>query len=277
MNDYVVHEEAPSEDLRLELIDARNLLVLRSLVALMTTEYSAPSGSMRLIACPSTLGFIRRLIAMYPGLLAGMLKQGLGEVAIDWLVDWVPECAADSVSIINVLTERSALAAPERLVVADSALRVAVMRKSRAWRSLHPFLAFEDILTCVLDGALANDETTRQLVVASLSQLISSFFLVLGPVGVPVSSIIGPGHDATKISRKAAFRMLKTMLRVQSFRTDVRNECCVAVQKLMGLCKGENIMGGLSGALASRQKKLIKELMEALTRANNAMGGIVQV
>jgi hypothetical protein len=45
----------------------------------------------------------------------------------------------------------------------------------------------------------------------------------------------------------------------------------------MGLCKGENIMGGLSGALASRQKKLIKELMEALTRANNAMGGIVQV
>lgn len=124
----------------------------------------------------------------------------------------------------------------------------------------------------LLDGALWNDDTTRQLVLASLSQLISSFFLVLGPVGVPVSSIIGPGHDATMISRKAAFRMLKTMLRVQSFRPEVRKECCAAVQKLIGLCKGENIVAGLPGALASRQKKLIKELMDALTRASNALG-----
>jgi hypothetical protein len=129
INDYAVKENAPSEDLRSELIDARNLLVFRSLVALMTTEYKSPSGRMRLITCPLTLGFIRRSIAKYPGLLAGMLKQGLADVAVDWLVDWVPECAADSAVTCSVLTERSSLGAPERLVVADSALRIAVMRK----------------------------------------------------------------------------------------------------------------------------------------------------
>jgi hypothetical protein len=124
-------------------------------------------------------------------------------------------------------------------------------------------------------GGLVADDNTKQLVVISLSHLVSSFFLVLGPVGVPVSSIIRPGHDTTKISRKAAFRMLKTMLLVQSFRPEVRAECSVAVQKLIGLCKGENLLSGLSGALASRQKKLIKELTDSLLRANNAMGGCV--
>jgi hypothetical protein len=127
-------------------------------------------------------------------------------------------------------------------------------------------------LTYCLEGGFGSDDTSKQLVVAALSQLVSSFFLVLGPVGVPVAAILGSGHDATMMSRNAAFRILYAMRRVQTYRSEVRNECVVAVQKLVGLCKGENILAGLPGAVASRQKKLLKELLEALSRANNAMG-----
>jgi hypothetical protein len=74
------------------------------------------------------------------------------------------------------------------------------------------------------------------------------------------------------MSRNAAFRILSAMRRVQTYRSEVRSECIAAVQKLVGLCKGENILAGLPGAVANRQKKLLKELIDALSRANNAMG-----
>lgn len=112
---------------------------------------------------------------------------------------------------------------------------------------------------------------------AALSQLVSAFFLVLGPVGVPVSTLIGSGLDATATSRKAAFRMISVLSKVQSFRSDLRNECIMAIQKLVGVCKGENIVSGVSGALASRQKSLVKELLDSLLQANNAIGGGAQV
>ena len=126
--------------------------------------------------------------------------------------------------------------------------------------------------TPFIEGGFGSENASKQLVVAALSQLVSSFFLVLGPVGVPVAAILGSGHDATMVARNAAFRILNAMRRVHTYRPEVRAECIIAVQKLVGLCKGENILAGLPGAVASRQKKLLKELIDALSRANNAMG-----
>jgi hypothetical protein len=238
----------------------------------MTVEFEPSRGTQRALSCSLTQLFIRRTVARNPGIFAALLKQGLPDGSVDWMIDWVPECFVDSTRICVIMTQRSSLGAPERLAIADGAFRLAIMRKSHC--AIHGSRKSTESapLTYRLEGGLGSDDTSKQLVIAALSHLVSSFFLVLGPVGVPVAAILGSGHDATTMSRNAAFRILNAMRRVQTYRSGVRSECIAAVQKLVGLCKGENVLAGLPGAVANRQKKLLKELIDALSRANNAMG-----
>jgi hypothetical protein len=130
-NDRVLQEASPSEELKLELYDARNLLLTRSLVTLMTVDLDPLSVFQRIPSCSLTLLFIRKTIARNPGTFASMLKQGLPSISVDWMIDWVPECVVDSTRISVLLTQRSSIGAPERLTIADSAFRLAIMRKSR--------------------------------------------------------------------------------------------------------------------------------------------------
>jgi hypothetical protein len=70
---------------------------------------------------------------------------------------------------------------------------------------------------------------------------------------------------------------LKYLTKVRGYRTGLRNECGMALQKLVGLCKGENIVNGIPIAVASRQKNLLKELMDAIIKAANAMASGIQI
>lgn len=123
-NDHVTKDVAPTEDVRREFLSSRNEVVLRSLVHLLSSVASSPGT----VHCSLTLSAVRHLVVRNRGLLAELFKQGLTEHSVNWIVELVPECMEDSPVLCEVLTEWSSLGAPERLVVADSALRLAIRR-----------------------------------------------------------------------------------------------------------------------------------------------------
>lgn len=178
----------------------------------------------------------------------------MSESEVDWLVDVAPEIFDDSSCFFELLSDRSSLSAVERLVVADGMIRIAVVHGH-------------------LDDGIAS--TFVQL---ALSQLINSFFLIIGPSGVPLSTLAteANGTDTAKFSRKAAFRILKMLQKVRLYQTAVRHECIMFLQKFVGLCKGEILIGSLPSAIANRQKGLLKELLDAAMKASDAMGYVIQ-
>jgi hypothetical protein len=244
-NESLVRDISPRADTRDEILAARTSLVVRCLI----TAMSSPPNERY---CTLTTGIIRKAVAKHRGLVGVLLKQGVSEAALDWLVEFVPETMDHSLDA--VLSDLSSLNTAERLVVADGILRIAVAHGHR------------------------EPAESEALAYTALAQLIVSFFLVIGPVGVPVNTLVsGSGLDATKVSRRATFRMLKCLTKVRGYRTGLRNECGMALQKLVGLCKGESIVGGLPNSVASRQKTLLKELIDAIIKAANAMASGIQI
>jgi hypothetical protein len=244
-NESLVRHVSPRADTRNEILAAQTSLVVRCLI----TAMSSPPKERY---CTLATGIIRKAIAKHRGLVGILLKQAVSEAALDWLVEFVPESMDHSLDA--VLSDRSSLNTAERLVAADGILRIAVAHGHR------------------------EPAESEALAYAALAQLIVSFFLVIGPVGVPVNTLVsGSGLDATQVSRRATFRMLKCLKHVRGYRTGLRNECGMALQKLMGLCKGESIIGGIVNAVANRQKSLLKELIDAIMKAGNAMASEIQI
>jgi hypothetical protein len=244
-NESVARQISHRADTRDEILAARTLLVVRCLI----TAMSSPPLERY---CTLATGITRKAVAKHCGLVGVLLKQGLSEAALDWLVEFVPEAMDHKLDA--VLSDRSSLTTAERLVAADGVLRIAVAHGHR-------------------EGA-----ASKALAYAALAQLIVSFFLVIGPVGVPVNTLVsGSGLDATQVSRRATFRMLKCLAKVRGYRTGLRSEVWMALQKLAGLCKGESIVSGIPSAIASRQKALLKELIAVITKAANATGTGMQI
>jgi len=254
INDRVSKDLAPDEVSRQEFLDSRNEVLVRCLLTGLCRSFPSDAANVSGRYCSMTLIMIRKVVVKSRGVIAMMLKQGTTEGVLDSIVEWVPECIEDSNSLANVLSDRSYLTTAERLVAADGILRVALAYGHR------------------------NVDNANSLVFSALSQLLSSFFLIIGPTGVPVNTLVGDGTgiDATHVSRRAAFRMLKALANVNCM-PQVRAECVLALQKLVGLCKGESIIGSTSGTIANRQKALIKELLDAAVRAANSMGSALQV
>jgi hypothetical protein len=186
---------------------------------------------------------IRSLVANQAGLVAMLAKSGLPDDIVDWLVDFCPESINDADAFLALLSDRSSLTAAERLQVADVALRVSI--------------AFGDELE------------TKNLIGASLNQVLSAFSLILGPVGVPVNALIEDesGLDRTQTCRKATFRILSALQNVRFSQTGLRNECTIALSKLGAMCKAEST--GVTGVYASRRKALLKEIWEAANKFVN--------
>jgi len=250
-NSAIVPKNNNSSD---ELVAACNLLLVRGLiVATSGSEDSSLSKAPQ--SCSMTTNFVRRIIANNPGLVGQLVKQspGLSECAQDWLVEFVPETMDDSSCLINVFTEGGSV--ETRLMAAAAIIRIAIAHGHR------------------------DEATAERLVYSALSQLISSFFLVVGPVGVPVNVMIGDGfQDFTQTSRRATFRILKSLVNVRGRqRPRLRNECGMALHKLAGLCKDPNSLKCGAGPLASRRKALLREIFDAVSKASNAMGSGVDL
>ena len=253
-NENFTRQASPSEEVADELITSRNVIVLRCFLSLATgyTLSDDANSSFRLTnacQCHVLTGAIRSLVASHSGLISIIIKHGLPDEVVDWLVDFVPECINDAFALTMLLSERCPLTAAERLKTADAALRIAIAFGSR------------------------DELEAKNLVGACLHQLISSFYLVLGPVGVPVNALIEEnGMDLTQVCRKATFRILNALQKVRASRTGLKSECSLALQKLASLCKGETGMTGVAGVVANQRKTLLKEIWDALVKALNGMG-----
>jgi hypothetical protein len=245
-NEELLKEMGVHDDSCSDFVASRNVLVVRCLVSALVENRNQDST----LYCAATVGIVRRLVVDSPGLCSVLLKQGLSNEALDWLIAFVPELIEDANGYQNLLSERSTLFTTERLLVADGILRIAI--------------------------ASHGDETQSEtLAVAALSQVVNAFFLIVGPVGVSVHSLLGEGGglDATQMARKTAFRMLKSLTRVRVYRTGLRNSCVMILQKLSRLCKGEEVVGNLAvAAVPARQKTILRELQEACSMAASAMG-----
>jgi hypothetical protein len=244
-NEELLKEMGVHDESCADFVASRNVLVVRCLVSALVSSRNRDST----LYCAATVGMVRRLVVESPGLCSILLKQGLSNEALDWLIAFVPELIEDANGYQNLLSERSTLIATERLLVADGILRIAI--------------------------ASHGDETQSEtLAVAALSQVVNAFFLIVGPVGVSVHSLLGEGGglDATQMARKTAFRMLKSLTRVRGYRTGLRNSCVMILQKLSRLCKGEEVVGNLAVSVPAKQKNILRELQDASSMAASAMG-----
>jgi 6,7-dimethyl-8-ribityllumazine synthase len=172
-----------------------------------------------------------------------LVKQGLEEKDVDWIVENVPE-AFDPPVLLQILRVEQSLAA------ADAICRIAIVH-----------------------GGDVDDSAAAQLTQNTLSQLVDSFYLILGPVGVSVSALLidDSETDITQKSRKAAFRILKSLIRVRS-RRKVFLPCGATLQKLAGLVKSESAASGLTGTVANKRKQLLKEIFDATSKSVGVLG-----
>lgn len=250
-NAIMVRNSTPIPNVAAEFIASRDLIVVRALLVCLTSLDQGITSSQ----CVMTSGIIRSMIAAHRGLVAAMIRQGVTERALDWLVDNVPECINDSSLLLQLLSDRNSLTAAERLIASDAVLRIAIVQGQN------------------------DEDPSAMMAYAALTQLVDSFFLVLGPVDVPVNSLImdDSGLDITQISRRAAFRILKAMSRIRGKCDALRRRCAVPLQKLAALCKSESAVTSLGGAVAGRRKALLKELYDLLLKvsSNLGVGGVV--
>jgi hypothetical protein len=235
VNNVVTLEESRLKETAVELVAARDAIVVRCLLSVLHG-----GDSKHLLICSMTTSFIRRMIRSRPGLVALMVKQGLQERDLDWLVDNVPETINDSRYLLQIFSERNSLTGAERIVAADAAIRIAIVHGQ------------------------GRESEAGQLILTAVSQLVDSFYLILGPIGLlPVDALFNAesGTSVTQISQKAAFRVLKALTKLRGVSNHFRRDCSLILQKLINLCKAE-----LQGTVAGRRKQLVKELYDAAVK-----------
>ena len=250
INEELLRQTAKCDETRDEFLSSRNELVVRGLLSVAASPSVKMDGSN--YSCCLTSGFIRLLVARQRGLASILVKQPLSETQLDWMIESVPELMEDANALGGVLAERTSLTMAERIVAADRILRIVIAHGYR------------------------HETQSETLAYAALTQLLSCFFLTVGPVGVPVNALVGEGQlDATQVSRKATFRMLKALQKVRGYRVRLRNECVLSLQKFAGMCKGEGVVGNIQCAITNRQKNLLKELLDITAKALDAMSSSI--
>eukprot|EP00980_Cylindrotheca_fusiformis_P015907 scaffold4658_cov118-Cylindrotheca_fusiformis.AAC.13 len=251
-NDAIVNSVARLEESAMEFLAARDALVVRCLLTAMSG--SEANNSPPVAYCSMTTSIIRHIVFKRRGIVALLVKQGLPEKPLDWLVEFVPETMNDSQDMLQMLSDGRSLTPAERLVAADAVLRIAIVHGH------------------------SNEADAASMAYVSLSQLVDAFFLIAGPIGVPVNSMLvdESGLDVTQISRKAAFRILRSVRQVRGRRANLRKECGMALHKIAGLCKSESAVSGVGGAVAGRRQMVLKEIFDAVIKAANAMGSPVR-
>lgn len=242
-NNFIAFRDSPNSDTARELIAARDAIVIRCLLAVVHG-----GGTHNPCICSSTTSFIRWLVTCRPGLVGLLVKQGIQEIDIDWLVEYVPESINDSQVLVHILSQMGFSAAPEKILdAADAISRIAIVH-----------------------GGDSNDHIAGQMAINALSQLIDSFYLVSGPVGVPFALLSDEtGTDIIQRSRKAAFRILNSLIKVRARRKSFLG-CGSGLQKLRSLCKGESA-ANLPQESAAGRRKILKELFDTASKATGIL------
>lgn len=261
-NEVIVRESKAPDEVMMEYLAARDLIVLRcclvvgSGILLLDRGGGVDFSKKRTgkIICPMIISTARFIVSKRPGLVAAAIKQGLPPTAVDWLVEYVPESLADAKFLTRMLEKRE-LTAVEKLGLGDAALRISIAHGSR------------------------NEADAQPMAYVALSLLVSSFFLVVGPVGVPVNITCEERSGQSYVSdcRKSMFRMISALQGITGTRTSLKSEALLALTKLAGLCKNDGNGSGLTGTAAKKRNILMKEIWDTLVRTICALGGGVQI
>ena len=249
-NTHYVHQTSPDRTTALELIYVRDLLVARSIIIAASGSYMLDDkeGKGAPIQCQMTISILRSMISRRLGLTAMIIKQGIPERAVDWMVEHVPEVFLDARALTSCIFERNSLTSAERLVTADAGVRIAIAHGSQ------------------------NEKEAVSLVYESLACLVNSFPLVIGPVEVSVSALCEEdGEDITQQCRRSAFRILNALQHVSGGREILRNEVSMALSKIATLCKSETVMNNNAGPGAMKRKSILKDIWETVTRVANVI------
>jgi hypothetical protein len=250
-NDSLVSSLAPSTEVEREILASRDVIIARSLISTLTSTHESVPYSMR--HCPATSLVVRRLISQSYGVVAALVKMSMDNHIVDWMLEMVPE-AMDHISALKfLLYDDETLTNTEKLLVSDKILRIVLVHGHRSIEA-------------------------PELIVSTLNQLLASFYLIIGPVGIAVNTLLvaeNAGLDATQLTRQAAFRMLKAIPLAKGYSLQVRSDCVALLQRLVDMCRGDSTLG-LPVNMTTRQKKLVKDLTEAAGKSANALGVTVQ-
>ena len=253
VNELMVRKFSLTSEVAEEYLASRNVLVVRCFLIMMSgsllTKTKERIREVVVMFCPMMILVVRKMVTKCPGLIATIVKQGASDSVMDWIIDFIPESLSNARLLAQFLESRS-LNAVERLKVADFSLRIAITHGSR------------------------NETDAQPLVYAALSVLVSSFYLVVGPVGVPVNVVCNDeGQDMTLLCRVPMFRMITVLQTIGSKRTQIKNEAVMALQKLMSFCKSD--VSGLVGAAAAKRKVLLKEIYDVSMKSITCLGGTI--
>lgn len=241
-------------------IAATDYLIARDVIIARCIIYACASGFVfgacengmipRARVCMQSVNMVRNIVSKRLGVVTSLIKQGLPDNCIEWIVEFIPQSLSDAPIITALLSDKGSLTATERLNTASAGLRIAVAHSHR------------------------DEKVAKELVIASTAVMLDSFALVVGPVGVPVSVLREEnGQDVTNVCRKALFHALKTVSSISPKNTDLKNEACITLSKIAALCKSENAVSGS----ATRRKALLKEIWEKCLNANSKLGGAMHL
>jgi hypothetical protein len=250
-NDKLIQETDSNASTVSEYLASRDALLVRSFILLLTSSFpdTVENGH---ILCPIMISMIRFTLANRQGLVASIIKQGLSEAALDWLIQNVPEILADAPELSSMLESRS-LNIVEKLRIADGSLRIIIVHGS-------------------------GDQISQRLVYNALSALVSSFYIVIGPVGVPVNVLCDEKEqDITQSCREQLFRMLAALQDISSNRKNLKGEAILALSKLASLCKSDVTSGDLSANALLKRKRLLDKVWDSIVKVNEAFGGGVNL
>ena len=122
------------------------------------------------------------------------------------------------------------------------------------------------------------DNTSQRLIYNALSVLVSSFYVVIGPVGVPVNVLCDDQEqDITKKCRDHLFRMLIALKDIDHKQKNMRGEATLALSKLASLCKSDGATRDLRDVALLKRKQLLEKVWGLITTVNEVFGGGIQL
>jgi hypothetical protein len=249
-NESITIKDSASHSAALQYLTARDAVIFRCiLLTCASTALVRSNDNDSARHCATCVSFMRSIASRRRGVIATLVKQGLPQNSVDFLVKFIPESFQDAPELVSILSEKEAIPLVERLVTASTALSICVASSSRG------------------------EATAKNLLSASLETLVDSFYLVIGPVGLPVSVFrdVENGQDITLMCKEITFRMIKTLSTINP-RSCLTKDAIAYLTKISVLCKSENSIGSLSGAVASKRKSLLKEIWDSCDSSCRSLG-----
>lgn len=248
-NEALVLNSDISDSIAAEYFISRDTLIVHCFLALLSG--AVMSNEEERISCQLILSMLSVILARRRGLISSIVKQGLPDTLIDWIVQYT-DVSNESIYLFKMMESKSPNVV-ERLRIADFALSVAIFGSQDV--SISTRLAYQ-----------------------AVSVLVYNFFFIIGPVGVPANIVHDDeGHDITQMCQNTMFRMLNTLTLLHGDRSDVKKETSHLLSRLVSMCKSETATAGLSGIRLQKRKLLLKKVYQSIAQINSCFGGGIQL